>query len=128
MFEKASRLKIRFRTDKGDLTVEDLWDLPLTSTRGISLDDIAMDLNKAVKDSEEESFVLKKNEANDTLDLMFGIVKHIIKIKIDENDARIKASENKAKKEHLLSVIADKESDALKGKSIEELKKLVEDL
>ena len=31
MFQKASRLKLRFDSPKGLLSVEDLWDLPLTS-------------------------------------------------------------------------------------------------
>ena len=30
-FEQAVRLKLRFNSPKGLLSVEDLWDLPLTS-------------------------------------------------------------------------------------------------
>ena len=44
LFEIASRKKLRIPTTKGDLTVEQLWDLPLKST-GLSLDKIAIDLN-----------------------------------------------------------------------------------
>jgi hypothetical protein len=34
IFEQATRAKIRFSTPVGMLSVEDLWDLPLTSTQG----------------------------------------------------------------------------------------------
>ena len=51
MFEKASRAKIRFETSKGSLTVEDLWDLPLTSNTGkADLDDIARGLHSQLKE------------------------------------------------------------------------------
>ena len=123
MFEKASRLKVRFGTTKGDITVEDLWDLPLTNRNGFDLDNVAKALNKAVKDSGEESFVLKKNKANAVLELKFEIVKHIIDVKIAEADANEKKVETKAEKELYDSIIADKETEGLKEMSLKELKK-----
>ena len=128
MFEEASRLKLRFNSTKGMATGEDLWDLPLLSRTGVDLDSLAKSLNKAVKESGEESFVLKKNEINSILELKFEIVKRVIEVKIEEAEARDKAADNKAKKEHIMSIIADKESDDLKGKSIKDLKKLIGEL
>ena len=49
MFEQAARMKLRFDTPRGALSAEDLWDLPLTSTRGLSLNDIAITLHHALK-------------------------------------------------------------------------------
>ena len=33
LFERATLLKLRFTTEYGMISVEDLWDLPLTTTR-----------------------------------------------------------------------------------------------
>ena len=41
MFEKASRLKLRFKTQNGIIAVDDLWDLTLDS-----LNTLAKALNK----------------------------------------------------------------------------------
>jgi len=65
LFETASKNKLRFSSIKGNLTTEDLWDLPLTSKSGrICLDNIAKQLYKELKDSTEESFVLPKTIIN----------------------------------------------------------------
>lgn len=128
MFEKASRKKLRFNTVKGDVTVEDLWDLPLTSRDSFNLDTVAKELNKAVKDSGEESFVVKKTGANVALELKFDIVKYIIKVRLEEVAAKTQTAENKVKREKLLTIIADIEDTALKGESIEDLKKMAEEL
>ena len=63
MFEKASRMKLRFNTQRGVLSVEDLWDLPL-----IQLDNIAIALNKKLQESKTESE--KKAKRQKILDLM----------------------------------------------------------
>lgn len=124
MFEEASRLKVRFETVKGNISTEDLWDLPLTDSDGMSLDDLAKALNKKVKCSEEESFVVKQSKANTILELKFSLVKHIIKEKLAEIEEKENAVIVKAKKERIDSLILEKEDDTLKGKSIADLKKM----
>ena len=80
MFEKATRIKLRFESKKGLLSVEQLWDLPLNS-----LDEIAISLNKEVKDISEVSFIKPlSNNKNKELTLKFNIVKHIIDVKLTE--------------------------------------------
>ena len=130
-FEQASRLKLRFETPKGLISVEDLWDLPLTSrTRlsDISLDNLAKSLNKATKESAEESFVVKKSRTNTLLELKFEIVKHVIKVRLEDAERKENALAVKAQKEKILDIIADKEDDSLKGKSVASLKKMIKDL
>lgn len=127
MFEKASRMKLRFETVKGIQTVEDLWDLPLTSENGISLDGIARKLKKELRDIEDESFVVpRSSKTESTLNLKFDIVKYIIDTKVQESEDRKALSKRKAEKDKILEIIAMKENDALLGKSLDELKKMID--
>ena len=79
IFEQASRRGLRFTTGQGAVTTEDLWDMPLThARRGYSLDDLAKDLRRQLKDNEEVSFVTPVTRSDEVLQLKFDIVKHII--------------------------------------------------
>jgi hypothetical protein len=126
IFEQASKSKLRFETTKGSITTDDLWDLPLTSVRGVSLDGIAIKLNKEVAESSEESFVATAKKSNTVAKLKFDIVKHIIDVKIAENAEKLEASTKKAQKERILGLIADKQDEELAGKSVEELQALID--
>lgn len=125
MFEKASKLKLRFGTMSGNCTTEDLWDLPLQSANKASLDSIAISLSKELKASGEESFVNKAPAVNVLLQLKLDIVKHIIAIKLAEKEQATKAAEKRLHNEKVLGLIAQKEDETLAGKSVEELKSLL---
>lgn len=128
MFEKASRLKLRFDTPAGVLSVEDLWDLPLTSRAGhANLDDIAKDLSRQVS-SQEESFVEKPAPKKKGLDLAFEIVKHVIKIRLEERDALKAAEAKKARKTKILEIMARKQDQALEEMDMADLEKELEGL
>ena len=130
MFERASRDQIRFSTPNCNLTVEDLWRLPLTSTNPnqANLDDIAKELYAAIKEGDTVSFVNKPAKADDELRLKFNIVKHIIDVRLEERKAEADAAVNRQKKQQILRLIADKENDALASQSLEELRKMAESL
>lgn len=115
-FEKATRLRLRFETSRGNLNVEDLWRLPL-----IELDKLAIALNKQLKESSEESFIKAKSKDNKLLELRFDIVKHIIETLLSEDEEKKKAADKRAKREQLLELIAKKKNQELEGKSLEEL-------
>lgn len=125
MFEKASKAKYRFNSAKGLLTVEDLWDLPLTSTTTTSIDAIAKNLNQKLKDNGSESFVETKSSANEDLETRFAIVKHIIKVRLAKVEATKLDMETRNKQQQILALIADKKNDELRGKSIEELEAMI---
>lgn len=126
LFEKATRLKLRFTTEIGNLMAEDLWDLPMTV--GVSLDNIAKTLNKEIKEDAEESFVVKNNKTNALLELKFDIVKHIIDVRLKDLEIKDAAAKTKAYKEEIMAIIEDKQKDNLRGESIDKLKSLLDDL
>ena len=129
LFEKASRLKLRFETPKGGITVEDLWDCPLTSTTGrVNLDDLAQGLFKQLRDNPSVSFVVKETKNNDLTQLKFDIVKYIIDTRLIENKANDDAQANRAKKQQLLAILDRKQNADLENLPVEELQKLINSL
>lgn len=128
MFQQASKLKLRFQTKSGNVTAEDLWDLPLTSAKGASLDNLAKQLSKELKENSEESFVSVKTTKNAELELKFEIVKHVIKVKLEENEKSKNALVIKAKKQKIMELIEAKENEAMAAQGIDELKKALEEL
>lgn len=122
-FEKASRLKLRFKVSQGIIATEDLWDLSLES-----LDTLAKSLNKSLKEANEESFIKTRTNSNTTLQLQFDIVKHVIDVKLAERDAAKTASEKRQKKQKLMELIESKENEVLGNKSVDELRKELEAL
>lgn len=123
MYQKAARLKLRFDSTRGQLTVEDLFDLPLTSGTGKpNLDDLARGLHKKLKDEGEvASFVDDAKKTDSTTQLAFDIVKDVIAIKKAERDARAQAEANREAKQKIMAIIDQKKDAALSEKSVEEL-------
>lgn len=122
-FLKASRLKLRFSSGKGLLSVEDLWDLSLES-----LDTIAKAVNKQLKAESEESFIGKKTTKNSELALQLEILKEVIQVKLEEKEAKTKRAERNAQLAQLRELAASKSNEALAGKSLEEINKMIAEL
>ena len=74
LYKKAVMRRLRFKTTRGNLSVEDLWDIPLTSSTGLSVDIIAKALNNELKTNAEESFVTPKNKKKTITELKFELV------------------------------------------------------
>lgn len=122
IFEFATRNKVRFPF-KGIISVEDLWDLSLTN-----LDSIYKTLNKQVKQSEEESLLSTKASVDTELEVQIAIVKHIVSVKLAEKEASEKAHAKREQKQKIMSIIATKENEALQNSSIDDLKKMLDEL
>lgn len=128
IYALATRKKFRYDSPQGWLSTEDLWDLPLTSTKSThaNLDDIAISLNKQLKEADSSGSFVKKTQKTDTeLKAKFDIVLHIIQTKQEEAEAARLAKETAAKKQRIMELIEHKQDEALAGKSEEELKVLL---
>ena len=126
-FEKASRLKLRFETAKGALGVEDLWDLSLRGN-GTSLNSLAKNLNRKIKDEGEEDFVTPSTRANTILELQFDLVKYVIEVRLAEKEAAEALAERKEKKQKILEIISRKKDAALEQAPVEDLEKMLAEL
>lgn len=129
IFERASRAKLRFDTPKGSLTVEDLWDLPLTGATGrANLNSIAIGLNRRLQET-AVSFVPTAGSVSDGRDqLGLDVVRHVIEVRVAEAAERTTAAEKAQTKARIRELIAQKRDAALADKSIEDLEALVASL
>lgn len=128
IFETATRINLLFESPQGLIAVSDLWKLPLNSQNPnrANLDDIAIALNeKLQKSGSTASFTKKVVNVNDTTQLAFDVVKHIIDVRMAEDAVRADEAAKKARDQKILALIADKRDAELQGKSIEELEALL---
>lgn len=122
MFEVATRTKMRFPF-KGMISVEDLWDLSVQN-----LDKVFKILNSQRKEAQEESLLNVKSSEDEVLDTQIAIVKYIVGVKLEEQAARVKAAENKEKKQKIMALMAKKDDEEMENMSREELQKLLDEL
>lgn len=128
IFKKASKKKLRFSTNRGVLSVEQLWDLSKEEIRHLVIvaRNIAKKSSGEVNDS-ELSFLdaPAKTKATDD-ELRFEILKDIYLTKKSAEEKAQKKAEVKANNKKLLELIARKQDEALEKKSIKELEKMLE--
>lgn len=126
IFEYAARNKLRFASPRGELTVEQLWDIPLRARDDFNLNTIAKTVNKALKDISEESFVETKKTAEHTRrEVALEIVKYVIDVKFTEEKTAETHAARKQEKEKLLEILAEKQAGKLSELSEKELQKRI---
>jgi hypothetical protein len=122
LFESATRKKFRFASPRGELTVEQLWDVPLLSSDGLNLDSIAKAVNKDLKAATEESFVATgRSPAHGVIEAKLNIVKRVIEVKLNEQAEAKKRAENKAKRDKLIGALAAKQDGKFEKMSEKQL-------
>lgn len=126
IFEVATRSKLRFASIRGELSVEQLWDVPLRSRDDFNLNAIAKATNKALKEISEENFVETTKTAEHTRrEAALEAVKYIIDVKLAEEEAAKTRASKKQEKEKLLTILAEKQAGKLSELSERELQKRI---
>lgn len=121
-FREATRQKLRFSTSQGLLTVEQLWDLPL-SKLATAIKNVKKSLQK---DNDDELSFLDENKTVDkTQQLTFDILKEVYLTKKEEQETAKNAAEVKAHNEKILALIHQKQEGQLAEKTVEELQALL---
>ncbi len=130
IYKFAAQNNLRFPSNRGQLTVEQLFQMPLQSKTGLDLDSTAKAINQALKDLGEESFVenAASNPQRRLIEISFEIVKDVIKTKQDENKAQLAKANKTLERKKLLDALGAKKDEALSKATIEELEKKLAEL
>jgi len=119
-YKLATRQKLRFQTNKGLLSTEQLWDLSLEE-----LDALAVSLETEHAQSAKRSFLTRTSVKDKIAKLRFDVVLDVLNTKAAEQE---KASEEREVREHnkkIIALIAEKQDESLKGKSIKQLEAML---
>lgn len=124
IYKYVAQNGLTFPSSRGGLTVDQLFELPLSSKGGFDLDSVAKAINSELKACGEESFVsTTTNPRQKPLEIALEVVKDVIatKQKVNaESLARVHKAEERRK---ILDAISNKKDEALSAASIDELEK-----
>lgn len=123
LYKFASQNKLRFPSKRGELTVEDLYDLPLVSKTGFDLNTVAKAINAHLKTSAEEEFVTTApaDPGRKCLEVALDIVKDVIATKQAANAEALAKAQRAAQRQKILEAMAAKKDEKLSQASIEDL-------
>lgn len=122
LFEMATRNKMRFPSTKGELFVEDLWDLS-----DKDLDVIYKNLkNQEVKSSEES--LLDDANVDPKLTVAIGIVKHIFTTKRNERLEAKELIDKKRNQQLYIDALSRRKLKDIDNMSVEELEAKIAEL
>lgn len=122
LFEMATRNKLRFPSTKGELFVEDLWDLS-----DKDLDVIYKNLKDQEVKSSEESLLDDAN-VDPKLTVAIGIVKHIFTTKRNERLEAKELIDKKRNQQLYIDALSRRKLKDIDNMSVEELEAKIAEL
>lgn len=122
MYKQLIRDKVRFQCTKGNLTLEQLWDLTPDE-----LNSLAVALDAEYEASGKKSFIVAKSVKDKATKAKFDAVIDILNTKMEEAEKAKRRKQIREKNKKIIDLIAEKQEDALKGKSIKALEAMLED-
>lgn len=128
IYKEALLNRVRFSTNVGLLTLEEVMDLPLTSKSGLSVDSLAVDLVNKLKNENKEIVSLVNEDKEDIEryvdELKLEVLKDIIEYKKALIEEKRKAQAENSEKRKIMEALARKKEDKYNDMSIEELEEL----
>lgn len=131
VFQVAAQKKYRFATHQGNLSTEDLFDLPLISSKfgKTDLNNVAISISRSLKELSEESFVeARPNPIKAELETKLEIVKAVIGVKQLEAAAAKAAADKQQKLAALYRALDDARGRELASSTTEDLQRQIEEL
>lgn len=122
LFEMATRSKLRFPSTKGELSVEDLWDLS-----DKDLDVVYKNLKDQEVKSSEESLLDDAN-VDPKLTAAIGIVRYIFTTKRKEKLAEKERINKKQTQKKYIDALSKKQDEAIEKMSEAELRAMIDSL
>mgnify|MGYP001251108920 FL=1 len=122
LFEMATRSKLRFPSTKGELSVEDLWDLS-----DKDLDVVYKNLKDQEVKSSEESLLDDVN-VDPKLTAAIGIVRYIFTTKRNEKLAEKERINKKLTQKKYIDALSKKQDEAIEKMSEAELRAMIDSL
>lgn len=119
IFKYAVKNKLRFNY-KGVCTIEDLYDIPLTS-----LDRMYGELKKQQKGFGEDSLLNKKSSEEKEVGIKIEIIEAIVADRLADIDKAKRAQQTRDRNRRIAEIIADKEDASLREMSLEDLKAMI---
>lgn len=132
LFILATRNKYRFQSNVGQLSVEDLWGLPITSQRSeaLTLSMLAQNINAKIKPTEGLEWLetQRENAEQEELKNKLAIIKYIVETRRAEATARQEAESKAQLLAKLKSEQVRRREQNLMDQSDEDLAKLIAEL
>lgn len=132
LFILATRNKYRFQSNVGQLTVEDLWGLPITSQRSeaLTLSMLAQNINAKIKPTEGLEWLETQRETAEQEELKnkLAIIKYIVETRRAEATARQEAERKAQFLAKLKAEQSRRKEQNLMDQSDEDLEKLIAEL
>lgn len=124
MLERALRTRLRFDYKTGRIDLEDVYCLSPEE-----LNTMAKDVSRRLREEGDEDFLTykKKPSKTRTLTLQLEILKRAISIKEEEQKKRDEARDRAEKRQRIMEALNEAETAELRSKSVDELRKMLED-
>lgn len=122
IYMKASKENLKFDTNKGFVSLNSLWTIPLEL-----LDEVVINLKNLTQKEVVESY-LKLNNSEDLSTLKFSVAEGILLHRIKEKELEERKVFNKNQKQRILQIITSKEDKFLEDQDLTSLKTMLGDL